>query len=93
MKTVALDLPTFGFVIVTRAVLGAGVGLLVAERLSDGRRRAIGKTLVAIGAATTLPAIAWVMRSFRRSNVDSLVNRDDRLRGVTRFPRKGDDAL
>jgi hypothetical protein len=54
-----------GFVVATRAVLGIGVGLLISERLSAARRRAIGLTLAAIGAATTPPAMMAVMRRRR----------------------------
>jgi hypothetical protein len=39
-------------------MLAAGVALLLADRLSGERRRAVGWTLVAIGVVTTLP-IAW----------------------------------
>jgi hypothetical protein len=39
----------------TRAMLGAGIGLLVSGRLSNETRRAVGRTLLAIGAATTVP--------------------------------------
>ena len=39
MKTVLLDLPTFGFIVSTRAALGVGIGLLVSERLSREQRR------------------------------------------------------
>ncbi len=39
----------------TRAMLGAGIGLLVAGKLADDDRRTIGRTLLAIGAATTVP--------------------------------------
>ena len=39
----------------TRAMLGAGIGLLVSGKLSDESRRAVGRTLLAIGAATTVP--------------------------------------
>ena len=63
MTTVALNLPTFGFVVATRAMLGVGIGLLLAERLPPERRRAVGITRVAIGAATTVPAIAAVLRA------------------------------
>jgi hypothetical protein len=45
-----------GFVIGTRAALAFGVGLLVADRIPRARRRQIGTALVAIGAATTIPA-------------------------------------
>jgi hypothetical protein len=49
---------------------------------------------VAIGAATTIPAAMSVIRSVRRSKrteMSSAVDRDERLVGATRFPRKGDD--
>ena len=94
MKNVFLNLPTFGFIVTTRAALGVGIGLLVAERLSAERRRAIGATLVAVGAATTVPAVFSVVRGLRRSKhreMSSSIGRDERLIGATRYPRKGDD--
>ena len=54
--------PVLGFVVMTRAALAFGVGLLVADRIPADRRRRIGATLVAIGAATTVPAIVTLMR-------------------------------
>jgi hypothetical protein len=42
----------------TRGMLGAGIGLLAAGKLSDEQRIAIGRTLLLVGAATTLP-LAW----------------------------------
>jgi hypothetical protein len=63
MRNLALDFPTLGFVVTTRAALGVGVGLLLAERLSPDQRRAVGIALVAIGAATTVPAVMAVFRS------------------------------
>jgi hypothetical protein len=71
MKTLALNLPTFGFVVATRAMLGVGIGLLVSGRLSAERRRAAGLTLVAIGAVTTVPAIAAVLRARNRQKLDT----------------------
>jgi hypothetical protein len=56
MKRFDLSAPEFGFIIATRAALGAGVGLLLADRLRRRRRRAIGSTLVALGVLTTIPA-------------------------------------
>jgi hypothetical protein len=95
MKSVVLDLPTFAFVITTRAALAAGVGLLVSQKLSHDRRRRIGAALVAIGAVTTVPAAISLMRGIRRPRrrAESLVDHDDRLIGATRFPRKGDDLV
>jgi len=48
--------PLLGFVVGTRAALAFGLGLLLADRIPESRRRAVGLTLVAIGAATTIPA-------------------------------------
>src|SRR5437868_371647 len=39
----------------TRGMLGAGIGLLAAGKLSGEQRRAIGRTLVLVGAVTTIP--------------------------------------
>jgi hypothetical protein len=55
-------MPMLGFVVATRAALAAGIGLLVANRIPERRRRAIGLTLVSIGAATTIPAAIAVFR-------------------------------
>jgi hypothetical protein len=62
MTNLVLNLPTFGFVVATRAALGVGIGLLLSERLPPERRRALGLTLVALGAATTVPAVRAVLR-------------------------------
>jgi len=94
MKSVYLDLPTLGFIVATRAALGVGIGLLVSEGLPVQRRRVIGVTLVAIGAATSVPAIASVIRGVReakRKDINRPISHDDELVGTTRFPRKGDD--
>ena len=37
MRTITLAVPKFGFVVGTRAMLGAGIGLLAATRLSAER--------------------------------------------------------
>jgi len=56
MRIKTLTVPEIGFIAGTRAALGAGVALLLAEKLSAPARRAVGITLFAIGAATTVPA-------------------------------------
>ena len=61
MRTVVLNLPTFGFVVATRAMLGAGVGLLLSERLSAEQRRAVALTLIGVGVVTTVPALFAVL--------------------------------
>ena len=93
MKNVTLELPTLAFVVSTRTALGIGIGLLVSERLPSERRRALGAAMVAIGAATTIPAALAVLRGVRRlrRTPANFVRRDKHLIGATRFPRRGDD--
>jgi len=57
-----LSVPEFGFVVGTRAALGVGIGLLVAERLRRRPRRRLGAALLGLGALTTIPA-AWLLRA------------------------------
>ena len=55
-KRIDLSLPEFGFVVGTRAALGAGIGLLASTRLCKRDRKRLGATLLAVGVLTTLPA-------------------------------------
>ncbi len=55
MKTHEVTIPQIGLIAGTRAMLGAGIALLLSEKLAPDQRRAIGWTLVAIGALTTVP--------------------------------------
>jgi len=103
MKEVSLALPAFGFVVATRAALGLGVGLLLADRLSERRRQMTGAALIGVGAFATIPAAIAVVRGIRRSarhaalrlekGASAAIGRDARLIGATRFPRKGDEAF
>ena len=63
MAKLKLTFPTFGFIVGTRAALGVGVVLLLADRIPPERRRKIGLLLVSIGAATTIPALRAVQRA------------------------------
>jgi hypothetical protein len=47
--------PELGLIAVTRVALGAGLGLLLADRLNDDERRAVGWSLLLVGALTTIP--------------------------------------
>jgi enoyl-CoA hydratase/carnithine racemase len=55
MKTLDMKLPHVALFAITRIALGAGAGLLLAGRLSQAQRQAIGVTLVAVGLITTVP--------------------------------------
>ena len=63
MRIIALDLPHFGFIVATRAMLGVGIGLLLAERLPTQQRRAAGAIMLALGALTTVPAVRTIRHS------------------------------
>jgi len=55
MKRTELALPEIGAIAATRAMLGAGLGLLLAGRLSKQHRKLIAGSLIAIGVVTTIP--------------------------------------
>jgi hypothetical protein len=55
MKETRITLPELVLVAGTRAALGAGLGLLVADRLSEDRRRTVGWTFFLVGALSTIP--------------------------------------
>ena len=61
MNRTPLSVPEIGLIAGTRAMFGAGLGLLLADRLSDEHRRAVGWTLLAVGAITTIPIVAGVL--------------------------------
>lgn len=65
MIATELRLPELGLVAGTRGMLGAGIGLLLADKLSDQQRRSVGWTLVAIGVLTTIP-LAMIVFGRRR---------------------------
>jgi hypothetical protein len=60
MKQVRLDLPELGMIVATRAMLGVGIALLLADRFTRDQRRAVGATLTIIGLVTTILAI-WAV--------------------------------
>ena len=67
MRTTRVTLPELGLIGGTRAVAGAGLGLLLASRLSPELRRAIGWTLLLVGGLSTIPLAFQVLGRHRRS--------------------------
>ena len=55
MKVKAVSVPNLVLLIGTRVALGIGIGLLIAGRLDQTTRRAVGRTLMLVGALTTIP--------------------------------------
>jgi hypothetical protein len=71
MRETHVSLPELALIAGTRGMLGAGLGLLLGNRLPDGERRAVGWTLLLIGALTTIPLAFEVLgRASRPLPVD-----------------------
>jgi hypothetical protein len=69
LKERRLNLSDIILIAATRGMMGAGIGLLAAARLTDEQRRAVGRTLLMVGAVTTIPL---AMRVFRQSGQAAL---------------------
>jgi hypothetical protein len=57
VKKIQLSRPELAFIVATRAMLGGGIALLLADRLSAEHRKIVGTTLALVGLVTTIPAI------------------------------------
>ncbi len=55
MREIQVTVPELALLVGTRAALGAGLGLLLAGRLTGNVRKAVGLTLLMVGALTTVP--------------------------------------
>jgi hypothetical protein len=60
---ISISFPELGLLAATRGMIGAGLGLLLANRLSREKRKAIGLPLFIIGALSTIPI---AMRVFHK---------------------------
>jgi hypothetical protein len=57
----AMSVPELAFIAGTRAAAGVGIGLLIADRLSQQERLVIGTALLTLGVATTVPILMKVL--------------------------------
>ena len=55
MRDLSLALPELALLVGTRAALGVGLGLLLADQMPETQRKAVGWTLLMVGAVTTVP--------------------------------------
>jgi hypothetical protein len=86
MRDRKLNVPTIALIAGTRAALGLGIGLILADRISPEARRAAGWVLFAVGALTTIPLVAQVFgdspsekTSRHSSSRDCIPTANDRL--------------
>jgi hypothetical protein len=61
MQERSLTIPELVLIAGTRVALGAGVGLLIGNRLGRDARKGAGWALLAMGALTTIPIVAGVL--------------------------------
>ncbi|HET6637173.1 MAG TPA: hypothetical protein VFH82_00100 [Gemmatimonadota bacterium] len=61
MKKRQVTLPQIALIAGTRVALGAGLGLLLGEKLDGDTRRGAGWALVAVGAISTIPLAAGLL--------------------------------
>lgn len=73
MQERTVTIPELILIAGTRVALGIGIGLLLADKLTDRERRAAGWALVAVGALTTVPLAINV---FGKSEVADSRRRD-----------------
>jgi hypothetical protein len=66
MKETTLTIPELGLIAGTRVALGAGIGFLLADKLSSEQRRAAGIVLLLVGAISTIPLVLEVLGKSER---------------------------
>jgi len=84
MRETQLSLPELALIAGTRAALGAGIALLLGDRLARSERKVFGWALLLAGVATTIPLASDVLgRSRKRTpgwaEKQELIPRPDRL--------------
>jgi hypothetical protein len=61
MRESTLTIPEIALIGATRGALGAGIALLLADKLDRKERRAVGWTLFLVGIVTTIPLVLVVL--------------------------------
>jgi len=65
MKRTTVTIEQIGLIAATRGLAGAGLGLLLADKLPEKRRKSIGLKLLLVGALTTLPLVVEVIQGMK----------------------------
>ena len=89
MNRIPLSKPEIALIGGTRAAFGAGVGLLVADRLNKDQRRAVGWTLLAVGLISTIPIAMQVFGSSHHDDeAEQHPHRGDHRSASGRFTKR-----
>ena len=70
LKVKSLSIPEIALIAVTRGAIGFGVGLLLADKFKQERRKTLGWSLFLSGVASTIPI---AMRIFQKKDVTPTV--------------------
>ena len=62
MQEKSLTMPELVLIAGTRVALGAGLGLLIGDRLSRDARKGAGWALLGVGVFTTIPLVIGLVR-------------------------------
>ena len=60
-NTVALSLPSAGLLTISQTAIGCGIGILLADRISENKRNTAAVAMLLLAIATTAPAIVGVV--------------------------------
>jgi hypothetical protein len=61
MKERSLSISEIALISGTRVALGAGIGLLISNRLNKDERKAAGWALFGVGVLTTIPIVLGIL--------------------------------
>ena len=61
MRERGLTIPEIAVIGGTRAALGAGIGLLISDRLNQDQRKGAGWALFGIGVLSTVPIVIGIL--------------------------------
>ena len=70
LRVKSLSIPEIALIAVTRGAIGFGVGLLLADKFKQERRKTLGWSLFLSGVASTIPI---AMRIFHKKDVTPTV--------------------
>lgn len=74
MKERTVTMPQIGMIAVTRTLLGAGVGMLIADKIGKENSKRIGIPLMALGAISTIPLVMSVLHENKPWHKDQASN-------------------
>ena len=60
-KTIVLSLPAAALLTISQAAIGCGIGILLADKVTENRRNTAAIGLLCLAIATTAPALVGVV--------------------------------